>query len=251
MALPASQGFVWLRDAFRALRNQPLALSGIVVFNILMMAILSSLPFVGLVVSSFWVPFGVVLTAEATRESLAGRIPRYTPLKEAWQDRFVRMRLLMLGVISALGMEVITTVFTWLGREEINQWVIDDKGISLESVLTHFPYTAAGVAMLLNILFWMATSFPPLLIHRGRQETLQSVFYSFFGVLKNFLPVTVFVLSLALVTIGFAALSVALQIVLNIPNMWSYVAPFAVVFLSVLVQSGTWTIYRDVFQGSR
>ena len=87
MALPASQGLVWFREALRALKNQPVALSGIVVFNLLMMGILSSLPIVGLVLASLWMPFGVVLTAEGARDALDGRIPRYTPLKTAWDNR--------------------------------------------------------------------------------------------------------------------------------------------------------------------
>ena len=243
MALPASQGLVWFREALRALKNQPVALSGIVVFNLLMMGILSSLPIVGLVLASLWMPFGVVLTAEGARDALDGRIPRYTPLKEAWANRTGRLGLFTIEIISA--------VFALLGRDQIAAWVIDEQGISIESVLANFPTTAALVALLLNVLLWMATTFPPLLIHRAGQAPMQSIFYSFFGILKNWASVLAFVLVLGLLTAALSAVSVMFSIAMGIPSAWGYFTPFIVVFLTSIAQAGVWSMYRDIFQGSR
>lgn len=251
MALPASQGLVWFREALRALKNQPVALSGIVVFNLLMMGILSSLPIVGLVLASLWMPFGVVLTAEGARDALDGRIPRYTPLKEAWANRTGRLGLFTVGIVSAVAMEIISAVFALLGRDPIAAWVIDEQGISIESVLANFPTTAALVALLLNVLLWMATTFPPLLIHRAGQAPMQSIFYSFFGILKNWASVLAFVLVLGLLTAALSAVSVMISIAMGIPSAWGYFTPFIVVFLTSIAQAGVWSMYRDIFQGSR
>ena len=251
MALPASQGLVWFREALRALKNQPVALSGIVVFNLLTMGILSSLPIVGLVLASLWMPFGVVLTAEGARDALDGRIPRYTPLKEAWANRTGRLGLFTVGIVSAVAMEIISAVFALLGRDQIAAWVIDEQGISIESVLANFPTTAALVALLLNVLLWMATTFPPLLIHRAGQAPMQSIFYSFFGILKNWASVLAFVLVLGLLTAALSAVSVMISIAMGIPSAWGYFTPFIVVFLTSIAQAGVWSMYRDIFQGSR
>ena len=248
MALPASQGLVWFREALRALKNQPVALSGIVVFNLLMMGILSSLPIVGLVLASLWMPFGVVLTAEGARDALDGRIPRYTPLKEAWANRTGRLGLFTIGIVSAVAMEIISAVFALLGRDQIAAWVIDEQGISIESVLANFPTTAALVALLLNVLLWMATTFPPLLIHRAGQAPMQSIF---FGILKNWASVLAFVLVLGLLTAALSAVSVMFSIAMGIPSAWGYFTPFIVVFLTSIAQAGVWSMYRDIFQGSR
>ena len=240
MALPASQGLVWFREALRALKNQPVALSGIVVFNLLMMGILSSLPIVGLVLASLWMPFGVVLTAEGARDALDGRIPRYTPLKEAWANRTGRLGLFTVGIVSAVAMEIISAVFALLGRDQIAAWVIDEQGISIESVLANFPTTAALVALLLNVLLWMATTFPPLLIHRAGQAPM-----------KNWASVLAFVLVLGLLTAALSAVSVMISIAMGIPSAWGYFTPFIVVFLTSIAQAGVWSMYRDIFQGSR
>lgn len=250
MALPAAQGLVWFRDAFLALKRQPLALSGIVVFNILMAGILSSLPFVGLLLASLWMPFGVILTTEGARDSLEGRIPRYTPLKEAWANRTNRTHLVTVGIVSAIGMEIISAVFALLGREQISAWVINDGGLQMESVMSNFPATAVGISLLLYVLLSMATTFPPLLIHRAGQTASKSIFYSFFGILKNWLPVGVLVLLLALLTAGLSTVSVLLSMAMGLPSAWSYFAPFIVVFLSALAQSAVWPVYRDVFRGN-
>ncbi|HJD07728.1 MAG TPA: hypothetical protein IAA02_07630, partial [Candidatus Sutterella merdavium] len=115
----------------------------------------------------------------------------------------------------------------------------------------NFPTTAALVALLLNVLLWMATTFPPLLIHRAGQAPMQSIFYSFFGILKNWASVLAFVLVLGLLTAALSAVSVLISIAMGIPSAWGYFTPFIVVFLTSIAQAGVWSMYRDIFQGSR
>ena len=41
------------------------------------------------------------------------------------------------------------------------------------------------------------------------------------------------------------------SIAMGIPSAWGYFTPFIVVFLTSIAQAGVWSMYRDIFQGSR
>lgn len=42
-----------------------------------------------------------------------------------------------------------------------------------------------------------------------------------------------------------------ISIAMGIPSAWGYFTPFIVVFLTSIAQAGVWSMYRDIFQGSR
>ena len=71
MSSAFSLGFSWFKDSCRTLKLQPLAYTGIVVFSLLMSGLLSSLPLIGTLLASLWMPFASVLTGFAARDVLA------------------------------------------------------------------------------------------------------------------------------------------------------------------------------------
>ena len=81
MSSAFSLGFSWFKDSCRTLKLQPLAYTGIVVFSLLMSGLLSSLPLIGTLLASLWMPFASVLTGFAARDVLAGRTPVYFTLR--------------------------------------------------------------------------------------------------------------------------------------------------------------------------
>ena len=87
MAQPvtAVSGWRWFLEGVHALKTQPLALIGIVVFYILISGLLSSVPFIGTIAASVWMPFGALLVGFAARDALSGRVPSYGILPAAFR----------------------------------------------------------------------------------------------------------------------------------------------------------------------
>ena len=97
MSSAFSLGFSWFKDSCRTLKLQPLAYTGIVVFSLLMSGLLSSLPLIGTLLASLWMPFASVLTGFAARDVLAGRTPVYFTLIAIFRDKASRWPLLAVG----------------------------------------------------------------------------------------------------------------------------------------------------------
>ena len=95
------RGAMWLKESLHALRLQPVSLTGIAIFSLMLSGILSSLPLVGSMLAGLWMPFGTVLTAEAARDTLEGRSPSYRSLAAAWSDPAARSGLIGIGVFSS------------------------------------------------------------------------------------------------------------------------------------------------------
>ena len=161
MAQPvtAASGWRWFLEGVRALRMQPLALTGIVVFYILISGLLSSMPFIGTMAAAVWMPFGAVLVGFAARDTLAGRTPVYGTFIAAFRKPGMRLRLIGVGLISAACMEVIMLIFQLLSKASIAQWDISEKGISLSSVADNLPVTGLVVSVALYVPLLMATLF--------------------------------------------------------------------------------------------
>ena len=97
----------------------------------------------------------------------------------------------------------------------------------------------------------MMTVFAPLLVADKRQALGKSLFYSFFGVLRNLPPVVVFVVLLFGLTAGSCLILEALFAAIGLPNALPYVAPLLIAVLTTVAQAGIWVMYRDLFEQVR
>lgn len=249
MAQPvtAVSGWRWFLEGVHALKTQPLALTGIVVFYILISGLLSSMPFIGTIAASVWMPFGALLVGFAARDALSGRVPSYGILPAAFRKEGLRLRLIGMGLISAVGMELIMLVFQLLSKTAVAQWEVSEKGISLGSVLDNLPVTGLVVAGILYIPLMMATLFAPLLIADAAQGIGKSFFYSFFGILRNFAAcLTAGSLILILTALSGFGINM-LFFALGIESAFAFAAPIFVVLLSTVSQAMVWPMYRDLF----
>ena len=241
----------WLSDSVGALRAQPFAFTGVVVFSLLASGILSSMPFVGMLLASLWMPYGAVLTGFGARDALAGRVPSYGALTASFADKYVRRHFLAIGLLSAIWLEIVSAVFAMLARDEIAKWQLTTEGIDLESIYTNFPTTATAVAFVLYVPLLMLTVFSPLLVAVNRQPFGKSLFFSFFGCLRN-LPAIL--LYLAVLLIGATAVTLGLETLfaaIGMPNAVTFLAPILMCILSALSQAGVWAMFRDIFGSTR
>ena len=142
MSSAFSLGFSWFKDSCRTLKLQPLAYTGIVVFSLLMSGLLSSLPLIGTLLASLWMPFASVLTGFAARDVLAGRTPVYFTLIAIFRDKASRWPLLAVGILASIWMELDMLVFQMMGQADLAQWKITAEGVDVESIAAHFPVGA-------------------------------------------------------------------------------------------------------------
>ncbi len=243
------RGAMWLKESLHALRLQPVSLTGIAIFSLMLSGILSSLPLVGSMLAGLWMPFGTVLTAEAARDTLEGRSPSYRSLAAAWSDPAARSGLIGIGVFSAVWMELVFLLFEFLGRSDISQWKMTEKGLDMSTVTANFPTTAVAVMAVLYIPFLMATTFAPILVRIHHQKLMKSLFFSFFGALRSIGSILTFlVLVGVLCVLLITGIELALAL-LGFPNGLAYIGPFVAAGISTILQAGVWVMFRDIFSG--
>lgn len=245
------QSTFWLNESFRAVRTQPFAYTGVVVFSLLASGLLSSLPIVGMLLASLWMPYGAILTGLGARDALSGKTPGYGVLGKAFSDRKLRNQFFTIGILSAIWLEIVSAVFAILGRESLEKWKITAEGIDLESIYANFPTTALVVAFALYVPLLMLTTFSPLLIALNKQPVGKSLFFSFFGVLRNVGPI---VLYLVVLLVGATVVTLAVEAffaAIGLPAAVAFTAPILMCFLSALSQAGVWAMFRDFFGSTR
>ncbi|MDO5531651.1 BPSS1780 family membrane protein [Sutterella sp.] len=248
--LSPSLGITWLKESFQAVRMQPISYPGIVIFSLLVSGMLSSLPLIGTLIASLWMPYGSVLTGFAARDTLAGRVPVYYTLVAIFRDRTSRYPLLMIGLIASVWMELDMMIFNWLGHEQIDKWQITAEGIDVASITANFPWFAFAMAGLFYIPLLMMTVYSPLLVVQQRQKVGKSLFYSFFGVIRGIAPIIVYLAGITLIS---GAVFVTLDLILSaagVPGILAFLAPLIVAGLSAVTQAGVWVMFRDIFRGS-
>ncbi len=241
------RGIEWFKRALAAVKKQPTAFTGIVIFAFLVSGMMSSMPYAGMVLACIWMPYASILQAFAARDSLAGKVPSYLVLAETWRDRPSRRPLISIGILSAVWMEVDSFIFAVLGRDQLAQWRISAEGVDVSSLAANFPTSGFVAAFALYLPLLALTLFSPLLIVLKRQNFTKSLFYSFFGVLKHIAPIIVFA---AVLAFSGAFILIALDAVftlMGIPSALFFAAPFFAAVCSAVAQAGIWLMYEDIF----
>lgn len=242
----AASSIEWFKLSFRAFRLQPLSFPGIVIFYMLVSLLLMSFPLAGSLLSGLWVPFGSVLTALAARDALDGRQPTYRHLKSMFSDAKARGSLMGIGVVMALWQNMMTVLFIQMGDDKISQWKSTADGIDVESVIANFPTTALVVSLALYLPMWIMTLYAPLLVVLKKQSIAKSLFYSFFGVVRN-LP-ALLLLAAMYIIFGSAVYSAATLAGSAVGSAGVLaLAPFASILIMTVYQGGIWTSYEGIF----
>lgn len=237
----------WIKQGIEAIRRAPFGMVSICVFYVFMFSVLSTLPFVGLVLASFFMPFGTMLVIEGTREAYNGRQPSYAVMVDLFKDVSKRSRLFKVGLIYAFFLIIANYIYLLTAMDAISQWQVKDGQIVWESVAQHFPWTAAILTILCYLAGQMATWFAPALVAWKNMTVGKAVFYSFFGCLRNWLPIVV----LTCIVIGLTLLATLLVIVFcSAVGLTAYMVYFMtpVIFIILTVGYGTiWPMWDDIY----
>ncbi len=192
----------WMKTGFKAVGNRTLGLGSIVTFYVFVMSMLSALPYVGLIATALFMPFGTVLVMKATEEAFNDEDPRYGILKTLFANSEIRTPLIRTGLVYGGFLLAAQFGYTMLAVDSMQQWQIADNRLVWDSVWANFPYAGVIVAVLLYLLGQMVTWFAPALIVFKKQALTKALFYSFFGCLRNFGALLVLTVLLGLLTAG-------------------------------------------------
>ncbi len=251
-SLPASAGFLWFKSAVSATLNQPVLLMGAVLFYMISMSFLSVLPWVGPVLAAVFMPFGTVFFAHATRDALNGNRPNFAHFMDIVRDADHRTAMIRVGLVFGLILVVVNALYGYLSADEIARWVTtEDNRLNWDSVRANIPWDAALVLLVVYIPGLTAVWFAPLLVSEKNMACGKAIFYSFFGCLRNILPVLV--LGIALITLSIIVMTSLTYLVmaLGLEDMALFIVTPFVFILSTIIYASYWPMYESLFEDVR
>lgn len=247
--LSAAAGWQWFKSAVSAVQKQPVMLMGVVLFYMLSMSVLSIIPWFGPVLAALFMPYGTVFFAHATRDSLENRPPRFGTLSELFARQSIRQAMIRVGIVFGMVLVVVNALYGYLAADEIARWSIDaNDRLNWETVRANFPWDATIAMLVVYIPGLMAVWFAPLLVADKGMECGKALFFSFFGCLKNILPVIVLGVILTVSASVIAAALTWLVIALDLTSEAAYIImPFAFI-ASTVIYASYWPMYQDLFE---
>lgn len=188
--LPAASGWYWFRDAATAVGRKPLNLLAVTMLYLLIMGFLSAIPYAGIVFAALFMPFGTAFIGRSTRTALQGGDPRLSELKAVFADPVVRQNLMRIGFVYGFILITVNALYGLMAADSIALWKIDaNDRLDWASVQANIPWDAIVAVTVVYIPGLMAVWFAPLLASEKRMSWGKAVFYSFFGCLRNIIPV--------------------------------------------------------------
>lgn len=247
--VPARNGWLWLVAGFALFRKSPATWFFLVLTYWIAMALLGQIPYLGMIVSTVLLPAFSVSFMMACAVLDRGEMLRPALLASGFRSRFATLLFLgalyLASIVAALGIASLAdegALLQWvlLGQEPPIE-AIRDGSVSLALVLS----AAAGAPVLMA--FWFA----PVLAAWDRMGAVQSLFYSFFAVSRNWRAFLLYGGALVLVGAGFL-LAVAVAAVVTGGQLQA-LRPLALIFTLLTLPTvfgSFYAGYRDIFPES-
>jgi hypothetical protein len=241
---PAKNGAAWLVRGFALFRRNPSVWLMLAFAYWLSVTLLAQLPYLGRALSMVLLP-PVTMSFLALCAALeAGKPVHPGILAAAFRSRF--RELAMLGVLN-LACFIVVLAAVSLADGAVLEWALGGPGAARETVseasAARTMLTATVAAMPVMLVFWFA---PPL-VGWGGMGALQSLFYSFFAVWRNWRAFAVY--GAVLVLVGVVLLTV-LGLVAALTRQNDAVSVVLLVLTVFLMPTGfasSYASYRDVF----
>ena len=254
LPLRPATGWRWVRDAFRLLRRQPVALLAIVFLNLMLLSLSVVLPLVGSIAPLILTPGLMVGIMHAVRAADAGKMPSPALLfagfrddgGNAWRPLLTLGLLNALATLTALALAALADGGT-LMRLATGQMQADDAAVSDGALLY-----AAIVFILIYTPVQMALWYAPLLAAWHKVPPLKALFFSFMAVLRNKGAFVVYALSWFGVAFAASFVVRILNAMLSdSPVLMSMVlSPLSLILISA-VYCSFWPTYRDAVADAR
>lgn len=185
--VPASQGLTWVKLGMRVFVRQPLAMSGLFFLYILVISVISLVPYVGSVLALAAIPGATLGYMAATHEAIKGKFPMPTLLIAAFRTSRERVSsMLVLGMLYALGFLGCMGLSAIVdGGEFAKLYLLGGKP---ETEVINKPgflgamYLALALYIPVSLAFWHA----PALVHWHGLSPAKSLFFSLVACFRNF-----------------------------------------------------------------
>lgn len=184
--LPAQTGLTWVKLGVTTFFKQPLALSGLFLMFMVLVSLVSMVPYIGSGLAIAILPAATLGLMAASREVSEGRFPMPTLLFIALRGTPTSQRgLALLGVSYAMSMMGVVGLVSladggafahvYMGESELSTDAIKSADFQRGMLLFMMLYLP------LSMLFWHA----PALVHWHGVPVLKSLVFSFIACLRN------------------------------------------------------------------
>lgn len=253
---PARQGIAWLRDSWQLMRQQFVALMGLLLMYLGCVFLIACVPFIGSTLVSVAMPVLMVGFLQGIRLIIDKQRASFKAILETFPKHRVKP-LLLLGLYSILAILTIFLVSIPFGGDTLWQLVAKKQTLEQaggwESIFVSF-----AVFILLYSLWMCAQFFAPFLIAWQEMPVGKALFFSFMGIFRNWKACSVCALGSILVIVCVPMLGSILFVIVvgSVLGKVGFVAAsvLAALFL-VAVTSGylfatQFFAYRDLFMSS-
>lgn len=247
--LPARTGWYWIRDAFRVLVRQPVALVAITFLSLLLMSLTVLVPFVGTVAPLVLAPALMVGLMRAIRTTDEGGTPLPSMLFAAFREDGGRAwrALAMLGAINAAATMAALALAAAIDGGFLLELAIGNiDDIEPAAVNETSLWLAAATFVTAYAPVQMAMWYSPLFIAWHRITVGKALFFSLWAVGRNWRAFLVY-------ATGWFAILFSASILLRLaqgafaahPFLWSMImSPISLVLITLMYCS-VWPTWRD------
>ena len=199
----ASQGVQWVRDGFAAFRKQPMALTSLFFFFVMVLGIVGVVPVAGFFLTFGLVPvFSLAMMIGGTM-AMQGQTPSLPAVLQALRmDKERRTSFVILGVAFIVGLLLALGITTLFDGGQFARLILVGGQVKQETFLEAGTQGAAFALMalylVLTAVFWHA----PGLVYWHRVPAIKALFFSVVAVMRNFSAFAIYGITWIAVNIG-------------------------------------------------
>jgi len=244
--VPARNGWSWLVKGFALFRKNPPMWLFLVFTYWLAVALLGQIRYLGPAASTVLLPAFSVSFMVVCAVLERGGMPRPALLVSGFRSG--PSTLILLGVLYLLAIVAVLAVASLADAGALLLWVLSGREPSEEALLDGSVSLAMFVASLAAAPVLMAFWFAPVLAAWNRIGALQSLFYSFFAVWRNWRAFLVYGAVLFLAGVIFMTAITALAVAMQgkVQVLRSFALVVTLLTLPTLFAS-FYASYRDIF----
>ncbi len=246
--VPASTGWLWVKQGIRTFWRQPLAMSGLFFMFMGVVSLLSAVPLVGSALALGLLPAATLGLMAAARQASDGQFPMPQVLGSAFSAGRQRMQaMLKLGALYAVGFLLVMGASALFDGGTFAGVYL--KGNPLTDELARDPafqqalWVGMGLYLPLALLFWHA----PALVHWHGVDPLKSLFFSAMACWVNKGALLVYAAAwMGVFMVGGMALSLIMALVGSTELAGLLLLPSVLLMASMFFTS-TYFTFRDSF----
>lgn len=249
LIVPPQTGATWVKLGIRTFFKQPLALAGLFMIFMAVMAVLSMVPVLGSALALALLPSATLGLMAATQEASKGKFPMPTVLLSAFRAGKQQLNaMLTLGGMYAAGFMLLLALTALVDGGKFANLYLFGGAITEEMVMGGDFQAASLLALVLymplSLLFWHA----PALVHWHGISPVKSLFFSIVACWRNFGALTLFGIVWVLVFMGMGIVVVLIGSLLGDANTAATLMFPIVLVNAAMFFTSIYFTFRDSFE---